>query len=35
MTPDERRRVLDDLAAGRISPKEAMDLLKGDLSEDD
>jgi hypothetical protein len=35
MTTDERRRVLDDLAAGQISPKEAMDLLKGVLSEDD
>ena len=34
LTPDERRRVLDDLAAGRINPKEAMELLKGDLSDD-
>ena len=35
LTPDERRRVLDDLAAGRINPKEATELLKGDLSDDD
>ncbi len=35
LTPDERRRVLDELAAGRINPKEAMELLQGDLPEDD
>jgi hypothetical protein len=34
LTSEERRRVLDDLAAERISPQEAMELLKGDLSED-
>lgn len=33
LSPDMRRRVLDDLAAGRITPKEAMDVLQGDLSD--
>lgn len=32
MTPEERRQVLDDLAAGRISTKEAVKLLQGDIS---
>jgi hypothetical protein len=33
LSPETRRRVLDDLAAGRITPKEAMDVLQGDLSD--
>jgi hypothetical protein len=33
LTPEARRRVLDELAAGRISPKAAMELLQGDLSD--
>lgn len=31
LTPDQRRQVLDDLAAGRISTKEAVKLLRGNL----
>lgn len=30
--PEQRRRVLDDLAAGRISSEQAVDLLRGELS---
>ena len=32
MTAEQRRQVLDDLAAGRISTDEAIRLLHGDLS---
>jgi hypothetical protein len=32
LTPQQRRTVLDDLAAGRISPEEAVELLRGDGS---
>ncbi len=31
LSPQERRRVLDDLAAGRISSEEAIELLRGEL----
>ena len=31
LSPDQRREVLDDLAAGRISPEQAVELLRGDL----
>ncbi len=31
LTPEQRRQVLDDLAAGRISSKEAVKLLQGDI----
>jgi hypothetical protein len=30
LSPDARRQVLDDLAAGRISPEQAVDLLQGE-----
>ena len=30
-TPEQRRRVLDDLAAGRISSEQAVELLRGEL----
>ena len=33
LSPGKRRQVLDDLAAGRISPEDAVDLLQGDLPE--
>lgn len=29
-SPEQRRRVLDDLAAGVISPEQAIELLRGD-----
>jgi hypothetical protein len=32
LTPDQRRRVLDDLAAGRISSEQAVELLRGELA---
>ena len=32
LTPQQRRTVLDDLAAGRISSEEAVELLRGDGS---
>jgi hypothetical protein len=32
ITPEQRRRVLDDLAAGRITSEEAVELLRGELS---
>lgn len=35
LQPEARRLVLDDLAAGRITPKEAMELLQGDLTEEE
>jgi hypothetical protein len=35
LSSEVRRRVLDDLAAGRITPKAAMELLQGDLSDED
>ena len=31
LTPEARRRVLDDLAAGRITSEEAVELLRGEL----
>jgi hypothetical protein len=31
LSPDQRRQVLDDLAAGRISPEDAVDRLQGEL----
>jgi hypothetical protein len=31
-TPEERRQVLDDLAAGRITSEEAIELLRGELA---
>jgi len=31
LSPQERKRVLDDLAAGRISSEEAIELLRGEL----
>ncbi len=31
LTPAARRRVLDDLAAGRISSEEAVELLRGEM----
>jgi hypothetical protein len=31
LTADARRRVLDDLAAGRISSEEAIELLRGEV----
>jgi hypothetical protein len=34
LDPETRRRVLDDLAAGRIKPREAMELLQGDLTDE-
>jgi len=34
LSSEARRRVLDDLAAGRITPKAAMELLHGDLSDE-
>ncbi|NLX11176.1 MAG: DUF2089 domain-containing protein [Chloroflexi bacterium] len=32
MSSEERRRVLDELAAGRITSEEAVELLRGDLA---
>jgi hypothetical protein len=32
LTSEDRRRVLDDLAAGRITSEEAVELLRGELS---
>jgi hypothetical protein len=32
LTPDQRRQVLDDLAAGRILPEQAVELLRGETS---
>jgi len=31
LTPERRRQVLDDLAAGRISSEEAVELLRGEI----
>ena len=31
LTPEERRQVLDDLAAGRITSEAAIDLLRGEM----
>jgi hypothetical protein len=31
LTPQERRQVLDDLAAGRISSEQAVELLRGEV----
>lgn len=33
LSPDERRRVLDDLAAGRITAEDAVDLLQGESAD--
>ncbi len=33
LSPEKRREVLDDLAAGRITPEDAVDLLQGELPE--
>ncbi len=33
LTPAERRQVLDDLAAGRITSEQAIELLRGELPE--
>ncbi|NDJ78218.1 MAG: DUF2089 domain-containing protein [Chloroflexi bacterium] len=32
VTPEVRRQVLDDLAAGRITSEEAVELLRGEMS---
>jgi len=32
LSPQERRQVLDDLASGKISSEEAIELLRGELS---
>jgi hypothetical protein len=32
LSPETRRKVLDDLAAGKINSEEAVELLRGDLS---
>jgi len=32
LSPDQRRQVLDDLASGRISSEQAVELLRGELS---
>jgi len=31
LTPEERRQVLDDLASGKITSEEAIELLRGEL----
>jgi len=32
LTPERRRQVLDDLAQGRISSEQAIELLRGDMA---
>jgi hypothetical protein len=31
LSPEDRRRVLDNLAAGEITPEQAIDLLRGEM----